>query len=111
MNSKRKGNRAELELLHLLEGRGIPARRNDQRYTGGRENPDIGCKICGRRVHVEVKHVERLNIHGAMAQAIRDAAADALPVVVHRRNRSPWLVTMRLDDLLTALEGGADHDQ
>lgn len=111
MNSKRKGNRAELELLHLLEGRGIPAKRNDQRYTGGMENPDVGCEIGGHRVHVEVKHVERLNIHGAMQQAVRDAADHALPVVAHRRNRAPWLITMHLEDLLTALEGGETRDQ
>ncbi len=34
MNSKRKGNAGELELLHLLEGYGLTVRRNDQRYTG-----------------------------------------------------------------------------
>ena len=100
-----------MELLRLLEGRGISAHRNDQRYTGGVDNPDIGCEICGHRVHVEVKHVERLNIHGAMQQAVRDAAGHALPAVAHRRNRAPWLITMRLEDLLTALEGGEARDQ
>ena len=35
MNSKRKGNGAELELLHLLHDRGYPVYRNDQRYIPG----------------------------------------------------------------------------
>lgn len=51
-------------------------------------------------VHVEVKRVERLNIHDAMAQAVREAEKrkDGVPVVFHRRNRTPWLVTMLLED-------------
>lgn len=51
-------------------------------------------------VHIECKRVERLNVWEAMAQAIRDAERfqDGAPALFHRRNRSPWLVTMRLED-------------
>ena len=44
--------------------------------------------------------MERLNVGEAMAQAIRDAERfqDGAPVLFHRRNRRPWLVTMRLED-------------
>ena len=51
-------------------------------------------------VHIEYKRVERLNISEAMAQAVRDADRfqDGAPTVFHRRNREPWLVTMRLCD-------------
>jgi hypothetical protein len=35
-----------------------------------------------------------------MSQAIHDADGKALPAVMTRRNRSPWLVCMRLDDWL-----------
>lgn len=51
---------------------------------------------------MEVKRVERLNISQAMAQAVRDAERfkDGAPTVFHRRNREPWLVTMRLTDWL-----------
>ena len=36
----------------------------------------------------------------AMAQAVRDAERfqDGAPTVFHRRNRSGWLVTQRLED-------------
>lgn len=100
MNSKRKGNRAERELLQLLQDYGIDARRNDQRYIGGIDNPDISVRIGPVSVHVECKRVERLALAAALRQAHRDANGHALPVVVHRRSREPWLVTMELTDLL-----------
>ena len=49
-------------------------------------------------VHVEVKRVERLNIHEAMQQSIRDSNDQALPIVAHRRNRGEWYITMRAAD-------------
>ena len=53
-------------------------------------------------IHVEVKRVERLNVGEAMEQTVRDATRfnDGLPTLFHRRNRKPWLVTMRLEDWL-----------
>ena len=46
------------------------------------------------------KRNERLNVPEAMAQAVRDAERfqDGAPTVFHRRNRSGWLVTQRLED-------------
>lgn len=51
-------------------------------------------------IHPEVKRVEHLNIHTAMEQAKEEAKKrkDGLPTVFHRRNRTEWLVTMRLED-------------
>ena len=103
MNSKRKGNRAERELLHLLQSYGLDARRNNQQYIGGIDNPDISVKIGPVSVHVECKRVERLAMAAALRQAHRDANGHALPVVVHRRSREPWLITMELADLLEVL--------
>lgn len=100
MNSKRKGNRAERELLHLLQSYGLDARRNDQQYIGGIDNPDISVRIGPVSVHVECKRVERLALAAALRQAHRDANGHALPVVVHRRSREPWLITMEMEDLL-----------
>ena len=53
-------------------------------------------------IHIECKRVERLNVPEAMNQAIADADRfhDGLPALFHRRNRAPWLVTMRLSDWL-----------
>lgn len=100
MNSKRKGNKGELEILHLFQERGIEAIRNDQMYIGGKGNPDIEARIHDRAFHVEVKRVEKLNVNEAMNQAVNDADDQHTPIVIHRRNRGVWLVTMKLDDFL-----------
>ena len=57
-------------------------------------------------VHVEVKRVERLNIHDAMQQAVRDSSGTVpqksvkplIPIVAHRRNRDKWMITMLAHD-------------
>jgi hypothetical protein len=46
-----------------------------------------------------------------MAQAVRDAKADQVPVVVCRQDRSPWLVVWRLEDterMIDAVNGIAN---
>lgn len=100
MNSKRKGSAGERELEQILAESGIRAVRNDQRYISGKNNPDISVEFAGEPVHVEVKRAEHLNITKAVNQAVSDADGKAFPVVVHRTNRQPWLVTFRLDDFL-----------
>ncbi|MBE5811409.1 MAG: hypothetical protein E7318_10815 [Clostridiales bacterium] len=76
------------------------------RYIGGIDNPDISARIGHVSVHVECKRVERLALAAALRQAHRDANGHALPVVVHRRSREPWLVTMELTDLLQIIGKG-----
>ena len=96
MNSKAKGSAGERELCMWLTAHGYPARRNEQRYIGGKGNPDISAEGL-ERFHLEIKRMERLNIHAAMHQAERDADG-RIPAVVHRRNREPWLITMHFED-------------
>ena len=103
MNSKRKGSAAERELLHLLEAHGIAAHRNIQQFIGGADNPDIAAEVCGIPLHVECKRQERLRLSEAVTQAVRDANGHALPIVAHRSNRQPWLLTVRLEDVLQLL--------
>ena len=99
MNSKRKGTAGENELCAHLTAAGYPAHRNEQRFIGGTGNPDI--EAAGlEHLHIECKRVEHLNITEAMHQSEHDAAG-RVPVVIHRRNREPWLITMRLSDYLT----------
>lgn len=95
--SQRKGAEGERELASLLRGHGYEVRRGGSLFFG--EVPDL---IGLPGIHIEVKRVERLDLHGAMGQAIRDADRfhDGKPTVFHRRSRAPWLVTMRLDDWL-----------
>ena len=96
MNSKAKGSAGERELCVWLTAHGYPARRNEQRYIGGKGNADVVAEGL-ERFHFEVKRVERLNVPAAMQQAERDADG-RIPAVVHRRNRAPWLITMHLED-------------
>ena len=109
MRSQKKGAAGELELLHLLEARGIDAQRNDQRYIGGLDNPDLAVHIRGQPFHVEVKRREKLALYDALEQAKHDANGHALPIVAHRRNRKPWCVILTLDDFLNLLQGGEHY--
>lgn len=104
MNSKRKGTGGEHELAAILRDAGINAYRNDQYLVGGRGNPDVYAEISGKPLHIEVKRVERLNVTEAVHQAMRDAESGYLPVVAHRRNREPWLLTVPLLSFLDVLK-------
>lgn len=97
-SQQRKGADGERELVTVLKDYGFATERGGSETFG--TVPDI-TGLPG--IHIEVKRVERLNISEAMTQAIRDAArfCDGMPTVFHRRNRQPWLVTMRLDDWMT----------
>lgn len=92
-SSQRKGRSGELELARLLEEYGAKPGKPVNHGT----TPDI---IGLSGIHVEVKRVEKLNVPEAMQQSIRDSEkfGDGVPVLMHRKNRSPWLVTMRLSD-------------
>jgi Holliday junction resolvase len=95
INSKRKGAAGEREFSKLLRDHGFSEARRGQQYSGIEGEDVVG--LLG--YHVEVKRVERLNIHDAMQQSIRDAD-NQIPIVAHRKNRTPWLVTMRAEDFL-----------
>lgn len=100
MNSKRKGNAGERELAGILKEHGYKSRRGLQ-YQGGQVEADV-VGIPG--IHIECKRVEKLNLYNAMEQSIRDAKEYEIPVVMHRKNRQPWEVTMRTCDLLKMCE-------
>lgn len=92
--SKRKGADAERELAKLFRDMyGYPVRRG---RVFDHESDMVGLD----GIHPEVKAVERLNVYEAMAQAITEAKIrkDGIPVVFHKRTRSGWHVTMRLED-------------
>ena len=96
VNSKRKGADGERELSKKLNEYGFGTRRSVQ-YNGKADDGKADLvNLPG--IHIECKRVERLNVSEAMKQAIRDAKGEDIPTVFHRKNREPWLVTMRLDD-------------
>ena len=100
-SQQRKGADAERELTSILQQYGFPVERGGSETYG--KIPDI-TGMPG--VHCEVKRTERLNIHAAMKQSIRDAERfrDGVPTVFHRRNREGWLVTQRLEDWIDLLK-------
>ena len=95
MNSKKKGKRGELEWAAFCRAQGYDCRRTAQ-YCGKTGEADDVVGLPG--VHIEVKRVERLVLDEAMSQAIHDSKGDAFPIVAHRKNYAPWLVTMRAED-------------
>ena len=104
---QKKGEAGERELVGLLRAAGFPAVWGGNRTFGA--VPDIS-GLGG--VHIECKRVEYLNLGNALAQSERDAQRfqDGLPVVIHRRDAEPWLVTMRLTDWLRLYGAAVDRD-
>ena len=93
INSRSKGKKGELELAKKLRDYGYDCRRGQQ-YCGANGDADV---VGLPGIHIECKRVERLDLYGAMAQAIADSKGK-MPVVMHRKNHCHWLVTMRLAD-------------
>lgn len=107
MNSRKKGKTGELEIAAILRDYGYDCRRGQQ-YCGGNGDADV---VGLPYVHLEIKRVERLNIEDAMSQSKRDARDGETPVVMHRKNRCEWLVTMRLEDFMSMYrEWEAGHE-
>ena len=97
VNSRTKGKTGELELSHRLRTYGFDCRRGQQ-YHGGGDSPDV---VGLPGIHIECKRVERLQIETAMKQSRQDAwGTGEIPVVMHRRNREGWKVTMDLDEFM-----------
>lgn len=96
-SSQRKGAAGERELADKLRQYGYDMQRGGSMTFG--DVPDL-TGLPG--VHIECKRVERLNVPEAMQQAVRDAERfhDGMPALFHRRNRQPWLVTIRLEDFM-----------
>lgn len=95
--SQKKGAAGERELAAILQKYGYDCTR------GGSLSFGSVADVTGLPgIHIEVKRVEKLNVGEALDQSIQDSEwmRDGLPALFHRRNRKPWLVTMRLSDWL-----------
>ena len=105
MNSRNKGARGERELAEKLREYGYTTRRGQQ-YSGANGDADV---VGVEGIHIECKRVEKLNLDDALAQSIRDARDGEMPVVMHRKNRQEWKVTMRLDDFIQLWRNYGGH--
>jgi Holliday junction resolvase len=102
ISSQRKGADGERELAAVLREYGYDMERGGSLSFG--EVPDL---VGLPGVHIECKRVERLNVPAAMQQAVKDSQRfrDGMPALFHRRNRQPWLVTIRLEDFMQLYQG------
>lgn len=99
--SKQKGARFELEVAHYLQEHGYPDAHRTAQHSG--KTGDAGDVEGVPHLHIECKHVEKLNLYNAYHQAVRDSSANGdgnIPVVIHKRNRQETLVTMSIDDFV-----------
>ena len=66
------------------------------------QSPACGRALCRREERNMQELIQQglkeLNIENAMAQSKRDAKESEKPVVMHRKNRHMWLVTMPFDE-------------
>ena len=75
INSRNKGAAFERWVAEWFRDHlGTPARRGQQ-FSGGPDSPDVQDAVPG--VHVECKADERLNLHNAMQQSMRDAGSSS----------------------------------
>ena len=110
INSKKKGSRGELELVHFLIDHGFDARRGQQ-FKGSPDSPDIISDMltkCG--IHIECKRVEAGNLYNWLEQAGKDAGK-VVPVVMHRRSDKPWVAVLNLDDFLQFIHTNFKPDE
>lgn len=96
INSKQKGKRGELEVAHFFQEYGFQARRSQQ-FAGINNDADV---VGVPFLHLEVKRTEKLNLDKAMEQSVRDAREGEVPVVVHRKDRQDWRITLSLEDFM-----------
>ena len=109
-NSRDKGARYERHVAGLFREAGYEARRGQQ-YSGLHGDADV---VGVPGIHIECKHVERLNLYDAMAQSVRDAREGEIPVVIHKKNHCGDLVTMRFRDwaeMYREWEAGREADK
>lgn len=102
--SRDKGKRGEREVAKILQTAGFPARRTVQ-YNGRTGTAADVIGVPG--LHLEVKFAEQERIREWYRQAERDAHAspgEEMPVIVHRKSREPWLVTMSLEDFIKIIK-------
>ena len=104
-NSRAKGARGERALANYLKERGYEARRGQQ-YSGANGDADV---VGLPGVHIECKWVEKVTpsmMQDYMIQSMNDANLGEIPVVIHKKNRQPWRVTMTAGDLVKMVSKG-----
>ena len=109
--SREKGKRFERQIANLFKAQGYSAYRSAQ-YKG---NTGQAGDIEGvPHLHIEAKHQERMNLYEWVNQSVSDAKAqgkDLLPVVIHKANNKPVLVTMEFQDWILLFNKSFGNDK
>lgn len=113
--SKAKGARFELQIAHYLQDHGYSDAHRTAQYCG--KTGDAGDVEGVEGLHIECKHVEKLNLYAAYHQAVRDNDANGngnIPVVIHKKNREETLVALSIDDFIkiySAYKNGGERGE
>ena len=95
-----KGAAAEREVAAILsEVLGVQVRRKLGQVRDGGDDLEVG------PFRIEVKRRETLAMDAWSRQVEACAGADQVPVVVYRRSREPWRVSLLLTDFLPLMGG------
>ena len=112
-NSRQKGKRGELDAAESLRRLFCWHARRTQQFKGTSDSSDVEVEETPEAFW-EVKREEHLNVFKALATAVTEAGPK-LPILLHRRNNTEWLLTGRLVDLgrlakvVTVALGGECH--
>jgi hypothetical protein len=97
INSRAKGAVGEREICQVVkELFGWQAERTQQ-HCGNAGDSDVRIAELPA-AFVEVKRVQKLNVTQAMEKATEQCQGK-LPLLMHRRNHGPWLLTINLSQL------------
>ena len=117
INSRQKGARFERWLALWFRDQGW-----NQAFRGcqfsqkdihtGEDAPDVVVPGVTEWLHIEAKHVEKLNLQDAFDQSRRDAdGTSKIPCVIHKRNNTDPLITFSLEDFAGFLRGDLPPNQ
>jgi hypothetical protein len=96
-NSRQKGKRGELDAAETIRRLFSWTTRRTQQFKGTSDSSDVEVTETPDAFW-EVKREEHLNVFKALATAVAEAGPK-LPILMHRRNNTDWLVTVRAADL------------
>lgn len=103
INSKKKGSRVELELVHWLKERGVVSARRTQQFSGKEGTSDVVAPDELPSFHIEVKgtagaKLEKSKLKKWVEQICRDKVSNSLPVIFHKANNHPWVAIFRAEE-------------
>lgn len=103
MNSKAKGKRGELELVHILNEYGYATSRTAQ-YNGKAKDSEADLRgIDG--LHIEAKWREKHNVYDYIDQTERDKKDGEIGCVFMKSNRKRVICLLTLEDFMKIWKG------